>query len=209
MRTWPIISTRTRNLTRRRVRDDAPQVLDVARWLPEHPGGPSIIPQQALNVEAGRFFEVYHSSRESFTFLKHFYVGELRPEDRAEVPLPTPNLGLVSSSSSDDDDDGDGGDGGDNGSGMQVPAATRASDLDSGDAGSNAVVAAAHVALEAPVVTWAEHSGGVNGTPPTRKQRRTRVEGTTEPASLEFLAALRECTMPFRQQFAKELHKSF
>jgi hypothetical protein len=33
-------------------------VLDVARWLPEHPGGATIIPRQALNVEAGRFFEV-------------------------------------------------------------------------------------------------------------------------------------------------------
>ena len=52
-------------------------VLDVKRWMPEHPGGSKIIPKQALNFEAGRFFEVYHSSRESFTFLKHFYIGEI------------------------------------------------------------------------------------------------------------------------------------
>ena len=41
-------------------------VLDVERWLPEHPGGATIIPSQALNLEAGRFFEVYHSSRKDF-----------------------------------------------------------------------------------------------------------------------------------------------
>jgi Cytochrome b5-like Heme/Steroid binding domain len=33
-------------------------VLDVGRWLPEHPGGAAIIPAQALNVDCGRFFEV-------------------------------------------------------------------------------------------------------------------------------------------------------
>jgi hypothetical protein len=56
---------------------------------------------QALNYEAGRFFEVYHSSRESFTFLKHFYVGEIRAEDRCLViPLPPP----LASSSEDEDE---------------------------------------------------------------------------------------------------------
>ncbi len=33
-------------------------ILDVTRWLPEHPGGSSIIPAQALNLECSRFFEV-------------------------------------------------------------------------------------------------------------------------------------------------------
>lgn len=33
-------------------------ILDVTRWLPEHPGGSSIIPSQALNLECSRFFEV-------------------------------------------------------------------------------------------------------------------------------------------------------
>ena len=83
-------------------------VLDVKRWLPEHPGGSTIIPQQALNVEAGRFFEVYHSSRESFTFLKHFYVGELKPEDRELVPLPSSKeFGVSEDSEEDDRDDSD------------------------------------------------------------------------------------------------------
>jgi hypothetical protein len=29
-------------------------------------------------------------SRESFMYLKHFYIGELREEDRAEVPSDVP-----------------------------------------------------------------------------------------------------------------------
>jgi len=33
-------------------------VLDVTSWLGQHPGGSSIIPAQALNVDCGRFFEV-------------------------------------------------------------------------------------------------------------------------------------------------------
>jgi len=33
-------------------------VLDVTRWLPEHPGGSTIIPGQALNMDAARFYEV-------------------------------------------------------------------------------------------------------------------------------------------------------
>lgn len=33
-------------------------VLDVGRWLPEHPGGASIIPKQSLNLDCARFFEV-------------------------------------------------------------------------------------------------------------------------------------------------------
>ena len=31
-------------------------VLDVTRWLPEHPGGSTIIPAQATNVDATTFF---------------------------------------------------------------------------------------------------------------------------------------------------------
>lgn len=30
------------------------QVLDVTRWLPEHPGGSRIIPKQALNLDCRR-----------------------------------------------------------------------------------------------------------------------------------------------------------
>ena len=63
-------------------------VLDVTRWLPEHPGGSTIIPGQALNLDCSRFFEVYHASRESFTFLEHFYMGEVRAEDLPSVPQP-------------------------------------------------------------------------------------------------------------------------
>lgn len=33
-------------------------VLDVGRWLPEHPGGASIIPKQSLDCDCARFFEV-------------------------------------------------------------------------------------------------------------------------------------------------------
>ena len=66
-------------------------ILDVKRWLPEHPGGDRIIPAQSMNVECARHFELYHSSRESFLYLKHFYVGEVRAEDRSSVPtLPGP-----------------------------------------------------------------------------------------------------------------------
>ena len=40
-------------------------VLDVTRWLPEHPGGSTIIPAQSLGIDAARQFEVYHASREA------------------------------------------------------------------------------------------------------------------------------------------------
>jgi cytochrome b involved in lipid metabolism len=50
-------------------------VLDVTRWLPEHPGGSTIIPSQALNMDAARFYEIYHASRESFLYVRHFYIG--------------------------------------------------------------------------------------------------------------------------------------
>ena len=62
-------------------------MLDLEAWLPEHPGGATIIPQQALNRDSTVFFELYHASRESFQYLKEFYIGELWPEERALVPL--------------------------------------------------------------------------------------------------------------------------
>lgn len=66
-------------------------VLDVKRWLPEHPGGDVIIPNQSLNMDAARHFEMYHSSRESFLYLKEFYIGEVNARDRVErVPAPDP-----------------------------------------------------------------------------------------------------------------------
>ena len=108
-----------------------------------------IIPRQALNYEAGRFFEVYHSSRESFTFLKHFYVGEIRPEDLKDVPLPPPPGG------NDSDSDGD---------------------------------------------SEEEEEG---------KEGRGVAAETSVAASEEFLAALRECTAPFRLRRLPETFKSF
>lgn len=57
-------------------------VLDITRWLEEHPGGSTIIPEQALNVDCTLFFEIYHASRQAFLYLKEFYVGELAVEDR-------------------------------------------------------------------------------------------------------------------------------
>lgn len=63
-------------------------VLDITRWLPEHPGGSTIIPEQALGVDCTVFFEIYHASRQSFLYLKEFYIGELALEDRETVPLP-------------------------------------------------------------------------------------------------------------------------
>jgi cytochrome b involved in lipid metabolism len=56
-------------------------VLDITKWLDEHPGGPSIIPSQALNVDCTSFFEMYHVSKQSFLYLKQFYIGELAPSD--------------------------------------------------------------------------------------------------------------------------------
>ncbi|CAL5222768.1 g5180 [Coccomyxa viridis] len=63
-------------------------VLDVTRWLPEHPGGSKIIPAQALDLDCSRFFEVYHSSRESFLYLQEFYIGDLLPQEAVQVPQP-------------------------------------------------------------------------------------------------------------------------
>lgn len=62
-------------------------VLDITRWIDEHPGGASIIPAQALNIECSCFFEMYHVSRQSFLYLKSFYIGELSPSDREELKI--------------------------------------------------------------------------------------------------------------------------
>ena len=61
-------------------------VLDVKRWLPEHPGGDRIIPSQSTNVDATRHFELYHASKESFLYLKTFYVGEVVEKDLQKIP---------------------------------------------------------------------------------------------------------------------------
>lgn len=60
-------------------------VLDISRWIDEHPGGPSIIPTQALNIDCTCFFEMYHVSRQSFLYLKSFYIGELNPADLVQL----------------------------------------------------------------------------------------------------------------------------
>jgi hypothetical protein len=67
-------------------------VLDISRWLDEHPGGSSIIPEQALNVDSSVFFEIYHASRQSYLYLKEFYIGELAEEDLALVPSPSSTI---------------------------------------------------------------------------------------------------------------------
>lgn len=61
-------------------------VLDITRWLDEHPGGSKVIPTVALNVDSGTVFEIYHASNQSYLYLKEFYVGELATEDIALVP---------------------------------------------------------------------------------------------------------------------------
>lgn len=48
-------------------------------------GGPSIIPTQALNIDCTCFFEMYHVSRQSFLYLKSFYIGELNPADLVQL----------------------------------------------------------------------------------------------------------------------------
>mmetsp|Transcript_11391 Transcript_11391/g.25520 ORF Transcript_11391/g.25520 Transcript_11391/m.25520 type:complete len:542 (+) Transcript_11391:215-1840(+) len=67
-------------------------VLDITRWIDEHPGGPSIIPTQALNIDCTVFFEMYHVSRQSFLYLKSFYIGELAPEDLTKLRNGAENI---------------------------------------------------------------------------------------------------------------------
>jgi len=71
-------------------------VFDVTRWLPEHPGGNSIIPKQALNVDGTVWFEVYHASRKAFLYLEQFYIGDLDTKDLPEVPPAHGGLKAVS-----------------------------------------------------------------------------------------------------------------
>lgn len=39
----------------------------------------------ALNIDSLVFFEIYHASKQSFLYLKEFYIGELAEEDRELV----------------------------------------------------------------------------------------------------------------------------
>jgi hypothetical protein len=43
-------------------------------------------------VDSTGFFEIYHASRQSFLYLKEFYIGELAAADRPLVPQPRPEL---------------------------------------------------------------------------------------------------------------------
>ena len=73
-------------------------VYDVTRWLPEHPGGNTIIPKQALGKDSTKFFELYHSSRKSFMYLKEFYIGEIHPNDLKDIPPASkgaPSIGFL------------------------------------------------------------------------------------------------------------------
>ncbi|CAH0490545.1 unnamed protein product [Peronospora farinosa] len=64
-------------------------VLDITRWIPEHPGGSELIAQEAMNVDSTIMFEIYHASRQSFRYLKQFYIGELSEFDLVTMPKPT------------------------------------------------------------------------------------------------------------------------
>ncbi|TMW68374.1 hypothetical protein Poli38472_005842 [Pythium oligandrum] len=73
-------------------------VFDVTRWLPEHPGGSVIIPREAVNVDCTVMFEIYHSSRQSFRYLKQFYIGEIYEADLPLIPFSSsekPSAGFV------------------------------------------------------------------------------------------------------------------
>ena len=72
-------------------------VLDITRWIDEHPGGPSIIPSQALNIDCTCFFEMYHISSASFLYLKSFYIGELHPATQLRKSEIKPSDGFMQS----------------------------------------------------------------------------------------------------------------
>ena len=77
------------------------------RVMLQPPDAPAAL-LQALNMDAARFYELYHASRESFLYVRHFYIGaqltaraaayrtdwhragEVAPQDRALVPQPQP-----------------------------------------------------------------------------------------------------------------------
>ena len=40
-----------------------------------------------MNKDSCVFFELYHASRESFTYLREFYIGEIYADEREKVPL--------------------------------------------------------------------------------------------------------------------------
>ena len=44
-----------------------------------------------MNVDATRHFELYHSSKESFLYLRAFYVGEIVAEEVGLIPPPKTN----------------------------------------------------------------------------------------------------------------------
>ena len=60
-------------------------------------GGPSIIPTQALNIDCTCFFEMYHISRQSFLYLKSFYIGELHPATQLKNSDIKPSDGFLQS----------------------------------------------------------------------------------------------------------------
>ncbi|OQS03383.1 hypothetical protein THRCLA_04318 [Thraustotheca clavata] len=77
-------------------------VFDITRWLPEHPGGSSIIPTEALNIDCVGMFEIYHASKASFRYLKQFYIGEIDEKERELIPngytnsrIPLPSSGFM------------------------------------------------------------------------------------------------------------------
>lgn len=70
-------------------------VFDITRWLPEHPGGSTIIPEHALNRDCTGQFEIYHASRQSFLYLREFYVGELDPYDFSALVSEQPSQTFI------------------------------------------------------------------------------------------------------------------
>lgn len=67
VRCWTPEEVRAANASGRCLLTMDGMVLDVTRWLPEHPGGSSIIPAQALNLDSCRFFEVRCCSTCAYT----------------------------------------------------------------------------------------------------------------------------------------------
>jgi hypothetical protein len=54
-----------------------------------------------VDVDCTVFFEIYHASKQSFLYLKEFYLGEVDPQDKHRIPYPNPNgpAGFVSAGS--------------------------------------------------------------------------------------------------------------
>eukprot|EP00939_MAST-03C_sp_MAST-3C-sp1_P002307 g2307.t1 len=82
---WDEVSRRNRDRKEILICLDG-MIFDVTRWMPQHPGGASIIPKQALNMDAARMFEIYHVGSEPFNYLKQFYIGDVLPSDAKRVP---------------------------------------------------------------------------------------------------------------------------